>query len=67
MPDLSAEGGVTAVSDILLSNCGFRAPEVSCGVGEFTCSNRACVDMDRVCNFADDCGDYSDELQCGEF
>ncbi|KAF4524946.1 hypothetical protein B566_EDAN012702 [Ephemera danica] len=31
---------------------------------EYQCANRKCIDKARVCDFADDCGDASDELGC---
>jgi low density lipoprotein-related protein 2 len=31
---------------------------------EYQCANRNCIDRSRVCDFADDCGDSSDELGC---
>ncbi|XP_041460946.1 MAM and LDL-receptor class A domain-containing protein 1-like [Lytechinus variegatus] len=62
--DYSTAGGIIAVTDIELTFCGFPEPQTSCKDGEFTCSNRACISTPLVCNFADDCGDFSDELQC---
>ena len=35
-----------------------------CKSSEFMCGNLQCVSLDRVCDSKDDCGDYSDELQC---
>ncbi|XP_028407153.1 low-density lipoprotein receptor-related protein 4-like [Dendronephthya gigantea] len=31
---------------------------------QFRCYNDKCVEMDKVCNRKDDCGDKSDELRC---
>ncbi|KAI5632398.1 low-density lipoprotein receptor domain class A domain-containing protein [Phthorimaea operculella] len=31
---------------------------------KFQCANRHCVDRTQLCDFADDCGDASDELGC---
>ena len=41
----------------------------SCGSNQFRCASQACINQDRVCDFSDDCGDYSDEALsvCGKF
>lgn len=31
---------------------------------EYKCANKKCIDKGQVCDFADDCGDSSDELGC---
>jgi hypothetical protein len=31
---------------------------------EYQCANRKCIDKTKVCDFADDCGDASDERGC---
>lgn len=39
-----------------------------CDVGEFTCNNSVCVPGGRdgaICNGINDCGDMSDEINCG--
>ena len=34
--------------------------------GKFPCKNKKCLDIAKVCDYADDCGDNSDEgTQCG--
>jgi len=35
-----------------------------CDVGMFKCGNDRCVTMSSVCNGADNCGDFTDELSC---
>lgn len=30
------------------------------------CNNSVCVEHSQVCDFSDDCGDWSDENNCGE-
>lgn len=36
----------------------------SCAPHRFQCSNGRCIAKKRVCDFLDDCGDNSDELNC---
>jgi len=36
-----------------------------CGAGQFQCLNKKCIGEDKVCNFVDECGDGSDEAECG--
>ncbi|XP_077978881.1 MAM and LDL-receptor class A domain-containing protein 1-like [Glandiceps talaboti] len=35
-----------------------------CGFGKFTCRNGVCIDASQYCNFARDCTDNSDEVDC---
>ena len=37
----------------------------TCGTNQFKCDNQKCVDIDSQCNGYDDCGDNSDEKNCG--
>ncbi|GFN85250.1 MAM and LDL-receptor class a domain-containing protein 2-like [Plakobranchus ocellatus] len=54
--------GDIAIDDISFRNCDFPQPGVSCTArNTFKCGNGACVSSSQVCNFADDCGDSSDE------
>ncbi len=40
--------------------------QAPCGEpGQFQCLNKKCIGEDKVCNFVDDCGDGSDEAECG--
>ena len=41
-------------------------PQPSCPENMFVCNNNACVPQNQVCDFSDDCGDWSDENNCGE-
>ncbi|KAK1172074.1 MAM and LDL-receptor class A domain-containing protein 2-like isoform X2 [Acipenser oxyrinchus oxyrinchus] len=56
--------GDIAVDDIHFQNCYLREPQATCPEGTFKCSNSACIEMSRICDFSDDCGDRSDELDC---
>ncbi|XP_063768371.1 MAM and LDL-receptor class A domain-containing protein 1 isoform X2 [Eleginops maclovinus] len=38
-----------------------------CSAQEFTCSQGLCLPQDYVCDFTDDCGDYSDEKNCSGY
>jgi len=35
-----------------------------CPTTHFKCANYFCIPTDKACDFKDDCGDGSDELQC---
>ncbi|XP_035993676.1 MAM and LDL-receptor class A domain-containing protein 1 [Fundulus heteroclitus] len=56
--------GHVAVDDIDFTNCSLPEPQLWCSEGTFTCNNSVCVDPSRVCDFSDDCGDRSDEINC---
>ncbi|KAI4791475.1 hypothetical protein KUCAC02_033987 [Chaenocephalus aceratus] len=38
-----------------------------CSAQEFSCSQDLCVPEGSVCDFTDDCGDYSDEENCSGY
>lgn len=40
--------------------------EKTCDSYNFQCSNGMCVTLEWKCDGMDDCGDYSDEANCGE-
>nr|XP_054757010.1 MAM and LDL-receptor class A domain-containing protein 2-like [Lytechinus pictus] len=63
LPNLS-NPGIIAVDDVAFVSCSLPRPETSCDIDEFRCSNRACINLEFLCDYDDDCGDYSDELQC---
>ena len=54
--------GVITVDDVQFIDC--QPPIVTptaCLASQFACSNQYCVDMSKQCNYANDCGDGSDE------
>ncbi|KAK7069144.1 hypothetical protein SK128_025183 [Halocaridina rubra] len=58
---------VAAVDEIRLTNCW---PPGTCGDlpdGYVLCSNDVCIPSDAVCDFTNDCGDYSDEASCENY
>ncbi|XP_037401783.1 MAM and LDL-receptor class A domain-containing protein 1 isoform X2 [Pygocentrus nattereri] len=61
-----SELGDIAIDDITFLSCSLPEPQESCPAGTFTCSSNVCVEMSRVCDFRDDCGDGSDEARCEE-
>ena len=38
----------------------------ACNSSSFRCNNGKCVSKQNICNYANNCGDNSDELGCGE-
>ena len=51
-----------AVDEVELFECAKPQPEETCLADEYHCQDsRACVSQDMLCDFADNCGDESDE------
>ena len=59
--------GDIAIDDTNYTNCALPQPQASCSSTQQQCSNGACIDKSRVCDFTDDCGDSSDEKSCAGF
>lgn len=61
--------GVSAIDDIRFENCALPPPALICeGPNRFWCRDtKACIDSLLVCDLVDDCGDGSDEDNCGEY
>ncbi|XP_015227028.1 PREDICTED: MAM and LDL-receptor class A domain-containing protein 1-like [Cyprinodon variegatus] len=58
------EPGYVAIDDVDFTNCSLPEPQLWCSESTFTCNNSVCVDLNHVCDFSDDCGDWSDEIHC---
>ncbi|XP_077471884.1 MAM and LDL-receptor class A domain-containing protein 1 isoform X3 [Stigmatopora argus] len=56
--------GHIAVDDIDFAGCDLPEPPSACPENMFACENGVCVEKDRVCDFTDDCGDWTDERNC---
>ncbi|XP_041460944.1 MAM and LDL-receptor class A domain-containing protein 2-like [Lytechinus variegatus] len=57
-----------AMDDISFRDCDFpEPPPDGCSPVEFTCGNGRCINMDSYCDLSDDCGDLSDETDCGSY
>ncbi|CAN7989058.1 unnamed protein product [Ixodes hexagonus] len=59
--------GYFAVDEILYEQCALPTPEKSSCEEDFKCANGACIPHFGVCNYVDNCGDGSDELNCGDY
>ncbi|XP_077978862.1 MAM and LDL-receptor class A domain-containing protein 1-like [Glandiceps talaboti] len=53
--------GDIAIDDIEFQGCALPVVQPSCNSDEFRCTRGSCVAKTRVCDYNDDCGDYSDE------
>ncbi|XP_049327868.1 low-density lipoprotein receptor-related protein 1 isoform X3 [Astyanax mexicanus] len=51
-------------SDEAPKNPNCSGPEKKCNETEYTCRNGKCVNETLLCDYSDDCGDGSDELNC---
>ncbi|XP_061879772.1 MAM and LDL-receptor class A domain-containing protein 1 isoform X1 [Entelurus aequoreus] len=56
--------GHVAVDDMAFTTCPLPEPQPVCADDKFACNNSVCVEKSRVCDFTDDCGDRTDELDC---
>nr|XP_027211162.1 MAM and LDL-receptor class A domain-containing protein 1-like [Penaeus vannamei] len=53
--------GLIMIDNIHFINCSVPEPTV-CKPDEFSCLNGNCIDYSALCDFSDDCGDNTDEL-----
>uniref|UniRef100_V5H852 Putative thyroid hormone-induced protein b n=1 Tax=Ixodes ricinus TaxID=34613 RepID=V5H852_IXORI len=58
--------GYFAIDEINYAFCGLPPKVASCNVHKFRCANGACISQLQVCNYVDNCGDGSDEVNCGD-
>jgi hypothetical protein len=58
-----------SIDDVTLKNCALPPPISVCQPGELKCLRGNCVSITRICDFVDDCGDLTDELQpvCSQY
>ncbi|KAL5006371.1 hypothetical protein ScPMuIL_015177 [Solemya velum] len=61
-----SSSGKLALDDFTLLNCNYPSLLSNCGGNSFNCSRGACVPTSRVCDYTDDCGDNSDEINCSD-
>lgn len=65
---LGVYDGVSAIDDVRFENCILPLPSKSCkGPGRFWCLHtKACITKLQLCDLVDDCGDNTDEVNCGK-
>ncbi|XP_036697163.1 MAM and LDL-receptor class A domain-containing protein 1 [Balaenoptera musculus] len=58
--------GVSAIDDVRFENCILPPPSKSCkGPDHFWCLHtKTCIKKLQLCDLVDDCGDYTDEVNC---
>nr|XP_039270832.1 MAM and LDL-receptor class A domain-containing protein 1-like [Styela clava] len=60
--------GSIAIDDVVFLNCDLPdSSATTCSSGESKCDRGGCVSNDMKCDFTDDCGDLTDEQQCGGY
>ncbi|XP_034153048.1 apical endosomal glycoprotein isoform X2 [Esox lucius] len=64
-----AEGrsGDVAIDQLQFLDCALPLPVESCAAGLHKCNSSGCVEQSQVCDRTDDCGDKTDEMNCGEY
>lgn len=62
----SSEEIITA-DEILFMQCSLPGTCLEVPDGYLQCKNGGCFPQEAKCDFIDDCGDYSDETNCGKY
>ena len=52
---------------LILETTNVRSLAAECKSGQFKCSNGNCVPASYQCDRGNDCGDNSDEINCGTY
>ncbi|KAL4635263.1 MAM and LDL-receptor class A domain-containing protein 1 [Arapaima gigas] len=64
---LRAKRGISYLGDVVVDDISFQdcappqAPTGPCAPEEFACTNSYCIPAEHLCDFINDCGDWSDE------
>jgi hypothetical protein len=59
----SFTGGIS-IDKVQFVDCLPPLVQPTCRSDQFSCQNKYCIDPQLQCNYADDCGDNSDENVC---
>lgn len=64
----STYSGGTALDDIKFADCSMQPAVSTCNTQtHFSCGNKACIGLNYLCDLTDNCGDGTDELNCGTY
>lgn len=58
--------GDMAIDDVQFNNCSVP-PIGTCNSNQFTCARGSCINKNLVCDWSNDCNDYSDETACSRY
>ena len=53
--------GAIAIDDVQFIDCQPPLVKPTCLMTQFACQNKYCIDQSKQCDYANDCGDNSDE------
>ncbi|KAM3874405.1 apical endosomal glycoprotein [Diretmus argenteus] len=61
------QAGDVAIDHLEFLDCALPSPDrgTACSAGTWKCKHEGCVEMRQVCDGTDDCGDRTDEENCG--